>query len=130
MQRATQQQEQLNRGMDTFMTGGFRVLDLATKLQTEGLRFMGKRMNDYVKTSEELRQCRNPADILNVQANFVLQALSDYHAEADRIIRGFLNIQKPVQQAVETALEEYEDAILENEDQEDQDRPNRRKRNG
>jgi hypothetical protein len=127
-QRATQQQEQLERGIDTLTTGGFRMFEFATKLHAESLRFVGQRMNDYVKASEELRQCRSPADVLSVHANLVLQALSDYHAEADKIIKGFMNLQKPVQHAIESALENYEDSILESQDEQNGERSGRRRK--
>jgi Phasin protein len=104
MQQRTTKREQMHSGMDTLMTSGFQVFDLATKLQAESLRFMSKRMEDLVRTSDELRQCKNPADFLNVQTNFFFQAFSEYQAEANRMIRGFLEIQRPVKQAI-TALE-------------------------
>jgi hypothetical protein len=102
MQQRALEREQ----MHTLMTSGFRVFNLAAKLQVESLRFLGKRMEEYVKTSEELRQCKNPADVLDVQTNFFLHSLSDYQTEVDKMITGFLDIQKPVQQAIETALQE------------------------
>src|SRR5262245_35349073 len=100
------QQRALERDqMQTFMTSGFRAFNLMAKFQVESLRFLGKRMEEYVKTSEELRQCKNPADVLDVQTNFLLHSLSEYQTEVDKMIKGFLDIQKPAREAIETALE-------------------------
>ena len=102
MQQRALEREQIH----MLMTSGFRVFNLIAKSQAESLRFLGKRMEEYVKTSEELRQCKNPAEVLDVQTHFFLQSLSEYQTEVDKMIKGFLDIQKPVQQAIETALDE------------------------
>ena len=129
MQQRAIQEEQFSRGFDTFVTGGFRMLDLATRIQAETLRFMGKRMSDYVKAADELRQCRTPADVLSVQANMVLQAMSDYHAEADKLIKGLMTLQKPVQQAMESAIDHYQDSVFNGGEGQDEERSSRRKKN-
>ena len=132
-----QQQEQANRGIDALMAGSMSVLDLATHWQTEALRFMGRRMSDYARTTEQLRHCRSPGDVLSLQANFVLQMLSDYQAEADKFLKEWLSLQRPARQAMEGAFETYEDSLRQShqiaedtggEDAEDDEPSGRRKK--
>lgn len=98
--------------IDTLMASSKGVLEAATKWQEEFLRFFGQRMNGYVEFTSQLRKCRSPADLLNLQTSFVRQMLSDYRTEAEWITSQILNAQKPAQQQLEQAFDSYEETIL------------------
>lgn len=132
-----EQQQHFNRGIDTLMTGSMSMFELATHWQTEALRFMGRRMNDYVRTADRMRQCRSPGDVITLQTNFILQMLSDYQAEADKYLKTFMNLQTPARRALEGAFDLYEDSLresqhiadeAENEDADEEQASGRRKK--
>lgn len=55
-------------------------------MMSESARFMMERLQADLETQQALLACRTPADIMEVQANFVNTAMQQYAQEAARLM--------------------------------------------
>jgi hypothetical protein len=55
-------------------------------MMSEGARFMTERLRTDLETQKALLACRTPADLMEVQTDYVNTAMRDYAEEAARIM--------------------------------------------
>lgn len=56
-------------------------------LMTEGARFMTERLQKDMELQTRLLSCRTPADLMQVQSDFMRQAMEQYAEEASRCFK-------------------------------------------
>lgn len=54
---------------------------------TESARFMTERLQKDMETQKAMLACKSPAELMQVQADFYQQAMSDYSEEANRMFQ-------------------------------------------
>ncbi|MCU9848924.1 phasin family protein [Defluviimonas sp. WL0024] len=56
-------------------------------LGREAAQFVAERIAEDVKTQHAILHCRNPADLLRIQREFLQKALDQYVAEGGKLVR-------------------------------------------
>ncbi len=64
---------------------GEEIFKRFVEQQVELCRFMGNRWEQYLKLPEQLAHCRTPADVGQVQAEFISQFANDYMHETTKL---------------------------------------------
>ncbi|QPC44149.1 phasin family protein [Kaustia mangrovi] len=62
------------------------AIDMPMTLTAEGLRFAGKRLQAQAELFSQLAHCKSLSDAVDVQSHFVETAMSDYGAEATKVM--------------------------------------------
>ncbi len=56
------------------------------EIMREGARFMTERLQKDLETQQAMLSCKSPTELLQLQAEFYQSAMSDYSAEATRML--------------------------------------------
>lgn len=56
------------------------------EIMREGARFMTERLQKDLETQQAMLSCKSPTELLQLQSDFYQSALSDYSAEATRML--------------------------------------------
>jgi hypothetical protein len=73
-------------GLGNLMGMNSEWFEAIGKMQAEVARFIANRLEDDVKTQQQLLQCKTVSDLQHVQAQFIQRAMDQYQEETGKLV--------------------------------------------
>ncbi len=97
----------------SMMAGNPLMAKAWIEMMTESARFLSNRLQQDLETQKAMLACKTPAELVEVQSEFVRNAMADYSAEAQRMFRIMMGAtEEAVDQAKTGTKRGYDDVPL------------------